>query len=184
MRRILSILLVVLLLYNMIGYSVVYMFEDRNMVGNHAKDLVEQQAGSENITIKVPVAVPYQNNWDAPEPVEGKLEFDGQFYQMKSRQLVNDTLYVKCEFDQNARDRFMELVAKINDQVTSHSKSEKQVPSSVLKSFLKEYMSPDRRYTFYLLEWVDSIQSHMPQSNAPLPEQYQTIPSPPPNSAC
>ncbi|TLU98942.1 hypothetical protein [Dyadobacter luticola] len=185
MRRILSILLLGLLLYNMVGYSLVYLSEERLVVSEKGKDFVQQTAGSADIIIKVPVAVPYQNNWDAPEPVTGQIEHEGQFYQMKSQQLINDTLYVQCEVDQNARDRFTELVSKVNDQVTGQSaESQKGQHSHILKNFLKEYMSLGRKHTFYVLEWTAAA-NHSFQYVAPSPlsEQHFKIPSPPPDLA-
>ncbi|MGG7661046.1 hypothetical protein [Dyadobacter sp. BHUBP1] len=185
MRRIISILLLGLLLYNMVGYSIVYLSEERHTISAAGKDLVEQAAGSADIVIKVPVAVPYQTNWDAPEPVQGQIEHEGQFYQMKSQQLINDTLYVHCEFDQTARDRFSDLASKINDQVTGHATgSQSDAHSTILKNFLKEYMTAGRQYVFYVLEWEPSkhlaLQSPV---RSILPERYYSIPSPPPDLA-
>lgn len=174
-----------LLLYNMIGYSIVYLTEERYTISNAGKDLVEQATGSADIVIKVPVAVPYQNNWDAPEPVEGQIEHEGQFYQMKSRQLLNDTMYVHCEFDQNARDRFSDLVSKINDQVTGQASGPQQdAHSNILKHFLKEYMTAGRQHVFYVLEWEPTKNAalQLPVRSI-LPERYYAIPSPPPDLA-
>ncbi|WP_041735158.1 hypothetical protein [Dyadobacter fermentans] len=185
MYRIISILLLGLLLYNMVGYSIVYLTEERYTIASSEKGLVEQAAGSADILIKVPVAVPYQTDWDAPEPVEGQIEHEGQFYQMKTRQLINDTLYVHCEFDQNARERFTDLVSKINDQVTGQSSNpQSDTHSSILKHFLKEYMSAGRQHLFYVLEWEPSHHAacRLPVRSI-LPERYSSIPSPPPDLA-
>lgn len=185
MRRIISILLLGLLLYNMVGYSIVYLTEERYTISSAGKGFVEQADGSADIVIKVPVAVPYQNSWDAPEPVQGQIEHEGQFYQMKSQQLINDTLYVHCEFDQGARERFSELVSKINDQVTGQSSNpQKDAHSSILKNFLKEYMTAGRQHVFYVLEWEPSrnLTASSPVRSI-LPERYYAIPSPPPDQA-
>lgn len=168
----------------MVGYSIVYLSEERHVISNAGKDLVHQSVASENIIIKVPVSVPYQNNWDAPEPAEGQIEHEGRFYQMKSQQLINDTLYVQCEFDQHARDRFTDLVSKINDQVTgTAADSQENQHAHVLKNFLKEYMISGRKHTFYLLEWAEPNASGYTYLQSFLPERHSVIPSPPPNLA-
>jgi GTP-dependent phosphoenolpyruvate carboxykinase len=168
----------------MIGYSLVYLSEERLTVSEKGKDFVQQCASSADIVIKVPVAVPYQNDWDAPEPVTGQIQHEGQFYQMKSQQLINDTLYVRCEVDQGARDRFTELVSKINDQVTGESAdSQKGHHSQILKNFMKEYMSQGRKHIFYVLEWVPAQHSLHHRVLSLLPERHAKIPSPPPNLA-
>jgi len=104
---------------------------------------------------------------------------------MKSQQLINDTLYVHCEFDQNARDRFSDLVSKINDQVTGQaSGTQNDAHSSILKNFLKEYMTAGRQHVFYVLEWEPSngMALQFPVRSI-LPERYSSIPSPPPDLA-
>ncbi|WAC10156.1 hypothetical protein [Dyadobacter pollutisoli] len=184
MRRILSILLLGLLLYNMVGYSVVYLSEEKQTVSAVGKDFIQQSSGTEDIVIKVPVAVPYQNNWEAPQPAQGLIEHEGRFYQMKSQQLVNDTLIVRCEYDQSARERFSDLASKINDQVTGNNNApEKDTHSLILKNFLKEYMAQDRKHVFYVLEWTAANDIHFPSVNSVLPETHTAIPSPPPNLA-
>jgi hypothetical protein len=183
LRRILSILLLGLLLYNMVGYSIVYLTEQRYEVGAAGKRFVETAASGE-IVLKIPVAVPYQTDWDAPEPAEGQIEHEGKFYQMKSRQLLSDTLYVLCEYDQGARERFSDLVSKINDQVTGQaSDTQKGSHATVLKHFLKEYMSQGRKHTFYLLEWAPAraVAFEAPQFIAA--ENLHSVPSPPPDLA-
>lgn len=184
MRRILSILLLGLLLYNMVGYSIVYLSEETHTVSERGKDLIQQADDSQNIVIKVPVAVPYQTNWDAPEQAEGQILHEGRYYQMKSRQLINDTLYVQCEFDQGARERFSDLANKINDQVTGNVPNpHKDHHSTILKNFVKEYMSQDRKHVFYLLEWAPAQEVAVSQVQLHFSERQFTIPSPPPDLA-
>lgn len=168
----------------MVGYSVVYLAEERHTISSGDNNLVQQPVGTDNIVIKVPVSVPYQTSWDAPEPAEGQIEHEGQFYQMKTQQLINDTLYVECEFDQNARDRFSDLVSKINDQVTGNvSNPQNGAHSFLLKNFLKEYMTSGRKHTFYWLEWVSVTTVKYPAIRPSQPEPHFSIPSPPPDLA-
>ncbi|WP_229238824.1 hypothetical protein [Dyadobacter sp. Leaf189] len=184
LRGILSIMLLGLLLYNMVGYSIVYLLEERHEISAVNTDLIQQSASSADIVIKVPVAVPYQTNWETPEAVEGQIRHEGRFYQMKSQQLLNDTMYVHCELDQTARDRFTDLVSKINDQVTGQqSDNAKDQHSSILKNFLKEYMGQGRKHVFYVLEWTPShliIPSSTPAFTS---DRHSSIPAPPPDRA-
>jgi hypothetical protein len=180
LRRIISILLLGLLLYNMTGYSIAFLLEQRDSI-KASTDFIEKSAFSRDIVIKVPASIPYQTNWEVPEEVEGKIEHEGQFYNMVTRQLINDTLYVYCEFDQNARDQFTELVSKINDQVSSDNEDPDQKGSSkILKNFLHEYMSGNRNHVFYILEWV-AENTFVPQEHFVLTPYHLSIPSPPPN---
>jgi poly-beta-hydroxyalkanoate depolymerase len=168
----------------MVGYSIVYLSEETHTISERGKNLIQQAEDSQNIVIKVPVAVPYQTNWDAPEQVEGQILHEGRYYQMKSRQLINDTLYVQCEFDQSARERFTDLASKINDQVTGNTPDpQKGQHSTILKNFVKEYMSQDRKHVFYLLEWAPAQHVAVCATQFSLSERHFTIPSPPPDLA-
>ena len=165
----------------MVGYSIAYLLEEKNSIGN--ANYIERHPYSKDIVLKLPVDVPYQTSWDAPEPAEGKIEHEGEFYQMVSRQLINDTMYVHCEYDQNSRERFMDLVSNINDQVTGNTaESQKETPSTVLKSFLKEYMTTQKKHVFYVLEWSCNEVAYPAPANILL-ESHLSIPSPPPNLA-
>jgi hypothetical protein len=169
----------------MIGYSIVYLSEGKQTISAMGKDFVQQSAGTDDIVIKVPVAVPYQNNWEAPQPIQGLIEHEGRFYQMKSQQLVNDTMIVHCDYDQSARDRFNDLALKINDQVTGNNTApEKDAHSLILKNFLKEYMAQGRKHVFYVLEWSPAIEIAFPSMKySVLPQLHTAIPSPPPDLA-
>ena len=168
----------------MVGYSIVYLSEETHTVSERGKELIQHAGNSGNIVIKVPVAVPYQTNWDAPEQVEGQILHEGRYYQMKSRQLINDTLYVQCEYDQGARERFTDLASKINDQVTGNVPNpQKGQHSTILKNFVKEYMSQDRKHVFYILEWAPAQTIAVAALQFELSERQFTIPSPPPDLA-
>ena len=183
MIRILSILLFGLLLYNTVGYSVVYLCESNDTISSNKQGYVYSDTYSQDIVLKIPVALPYQTDWKAPEPVEGIIRNNGNYYQMKTRQLIHDTLYVHCEFDQSARDRFSALASSIMTEISgAHADSHKNSHATLLKHFVKEYMTLGRKHVFYLLEWSE---------NVPVKDQYtyhfskthKRILSPPPELA-
>lgn len=168
----------------MVGYSIAYLLEHSQTTRIVGRDFIRHSAGAEDVVIRVPVAVPYQNDWDAPQPAEGQIEHEGKFYQMKSMQLLSDTLIVHCEYDQGTRERFSALASKINDQITgTNSLPEKGPHTVILKKFLKEYMARDHRHVFYVFEWTVSRNPNFPPVCFALSEANTTIPLPPPDLA-
>lgn len=181
MTRILSILLFGLLLYNSVGYSVVYLCESKNTVSSEKQNFIETDAYSQDIVIKIPVSLPYQTNWKSPETTEGMIQHNGNYYQMKTRQLINDTLYVHCEFDQNARERFSSLVSNMLNEISGiHSDTHKRPHATILKKFVKEYMTSEKRHIFYLLEWSENSQLIKDKYNFHSSKTHLRIQSPPP----
>ncbi len=137
----------------MAGYSVVYLLEETPAMSGPVGNYAEPGDFAGDIVIKVPVHVPYQVSWDNAETAEGEIRHNGLHYRMKTKQLINDTLYVHCEFDQNARDRYTALVSRIQDEIAG-ARPQKGAHSVLLKSFLKDYLAIHKKHIFYVLEWI------------------------------
>lgn len=139
----------------MVGYSITYFLECQASTGASYGNMVEQGLDSPNIIIKVPLEEPHQSYLDGPETIDDHLSGKGQFYQIKAQQVVNDTLYVYCAYDQNAREHFVDLIAKINISASADpAGAPKDSHSLILKNFLKEYVDNDHKVHFLILEWI------------------------------
>lgn len=64
--------------------------------------------GSE-ITLKIPIALPYATDWDQPKESEGLFQHGDKFYTLVSKTYQSDTLYVTAIENSNARDIFTML---------------------------------------------------------------------------
>jgi hypothetical protein len=167
----------------MVGYSIVYLLEDSHLLSVGSGNSIESRPGSQDIIIKIPIRVPNQVSQNRLEPTKEHIRHDGEFYQLVSQEMLNDTLYVHAQFGQNARDQFMRLIYQINNQVLGNAADQQNQPhSKVLKAFLKEYMTAQIKHIFCLLEWVTPTEYAL-VSTAPLLESDLSIPSPPPNHA-
>ncbi|MEI9920402.1 MAG: hypothetical protein WDO14_16645 [Bacteroidota bacterium] len=49
-------------------------------------------AAEETMTIKVPLAIPYQSDWNDFQRIDGDFEKDNQFYNLVAQKLERDTL--------------------------------------------------------------------------------------------
>ena len=184
MIKILSILLFGLLLYNTVGYSVVYLCESKYSVSSENQNYIETDVYSQDIVIKIPVSLPYQTDWKYPETAEGMIQHNGNYYQLKTSQLINDTLYVHCELDQSARERFISLASNIMSEVYgTHADAHKTSHASFLKNFVKEYLALGRKHTFYILEWSEAAVSVKDHYVCNASKTHLRILSPPPEMA-
>ncbi len=156
MKRLVSILLLSLLLYNMVGYSVVYWFGG-NVALEAQKDELESTLKEEFITVKVPVSLPYQTNWTAPQPVQGKLQVGSEFYEMIEQIMLNDTIYITCKPDRDARANFYALADHINKHINDNANDGPKPSKSIVIQLLKEYVSFQRVHTFFLLEILSDV---------------------------
>ena len=131
--------------------------------------------------MKVPFALPYVNDWQSSEDNEQQILHDNSFYDVVSRKITNDTLYLECQFDESARDHFWQLVSSFDDNLRASHDSKSQT-CGLMKTLLKEYMSANRRLHFYLIEWI-TLKTYRSVDIALLPEVLSKVTSPPPNFA-
>ena len=181
MKRLVSIVLFGLLLYNMVGYSVVYW-----LGGNVALDMRANEPVSplkeEFITVKVPVSLPYQTNWTAPEPVQGKIQVGNEFYEMVEQIMLNDTIYITCKPDRDARANFFALAEHINQHIHDHATEGPKPSKNIVVQLLKEYVSFERVHVFFVLEWLPDT-TPLIQSSSFLLSRVLRVVSPPPELA-
>jgi hypothetical protein len=96
---------------------------------------------SQLIEIKVPVHLPYQNNWTAYERYNGEIELNGIMYKYVKRKLSNDTLYLKCIPNtqkmhlETAKNEFFQisnnLLQNSNSKKQDNTKSVTKTPQTV-----------------------------------------------------
>lgn len=143
MKRSLSILLLLIFLFNVGGYYIVYWglrYETdrqltRRLDGNfHNPD--------EEIELKIPVALPYPIQSQDFQRVEGRFEHNGEFFNLIKHKLKDDTLYIVCIRDHETK----RIVTAINDYVqlvqglpeTSSSQGTWQLLSKLVKDFCSQ----------------------------------------------
>ncbi len=140
MRKTISILLLSVFLYNMLGYQVLFYFRTQ-AIEHEINRTIDQGAVDESQlrVFKVPVPLYHQTD-QGFERVNGSLEHEGRFYEMVKRKLENDTIYIYCLRNEQKR----ELVSKLNDHVQTHVvdfESHKPAkPEKPLPALLKEYL--------------------------------------------
>ena len=145
-----------LLLYNVMGFPLVYWIEEYLAVGESRAMPSEPLAPEETLVLKIPIMIPYQTDWQVAEPAEGRLRRGDDFYQIVEQQLLNDTLYVKCKLDVTARDRYLDLVAHVDKHVKGGMTDGKSKTPQLLKNFLKDYLTFNRKHWFFVIDWITS----------------------------
>lgn len=104
MKKIASLFLLGILLFNWIGYRLVIGYwQERAKTTLEARLDDDDYDGSQLISIKIPVThLAYYNSSPKFERVNGSLELNGVVYKYVKRRLYNDTLEWLCLPDQGA----------------------------------------------------------------------------------
>jgi len=131
LKKIASILLLGILLFNWGGYRLLTnYFEDRADLQLQAALDLDQYDEADLLRIKVPASLPYGSSSEKFERVEGSVEIKGVTYTYVKRRFYQDSLELLCIPNmvktgiKNARDQFASLA---NDFVTNNTS--KKAPS-------------------------------------------------------
>ncbi|MBA4145261.1 MAG: hypothetical protein C0523_05820 [Cytophaga sp.] len=139
MKRIFSIVMLILFLLNVLGYYGVFVgLRFKNVqelvhrIDNDSYDV------SETITFKVPLAVPYYTDSQDFERVDGEFEHNGEVYRMVKQRLLQDTLSIVCVKDNESK--------KINSALADYVKTFTDKPESSKQGaktlqLIKDYIS-------------------------------------------
>lgn len=84
-------------LFNLGGYHAYFNF----FINRSNQDLIQQLDNNQFhdrdlVEVKIPLSLPYTNDWADYERIDGEIEFNGTFYNYVKRKLSRDTLYLMC----------------------------------------------------------------------------------------
>lgn len=177
MKRVFSILLLLLFLFNVGGYYIVFLGL-RHQANNELKARLDADlySNEEIVELKLPLTLPYPVEQGEYERVNGKFEHKGEFYKLVKQKFENDTLYVVCIKD-HAEKRLVKTM-------TDYEKMTNDLPASskntlhFLGKLVKDFEHIDSEKTIQLNGWSQEIIYEI-ISPATI-SQSSRIPSPPP----
>jgi hypothetical protein len=148
MRKLIAIVFLSAHLFGLGGYQLLFNQLD-NKVDKAFVAAIDDQAYNENdlIEIKVPIELPYMQNWDTYERYDGEVIVDGVHYNYVKRKLVNDSMSFLClpnvEKNRlyNARETFFALVNDIDKQ--DSKKESPLTPVKIVKQLSFDCTEPD-----------------------------------------
>jgi len=129
-------------LFNVGGYYIVFwglsLQNDQELTNRLDANLYVPE---ETIEIKIPVSLPYPIQSHDFQRVDGRFEYGGEFFKLVKHKLQNDTLYVVCIRDHQAR----ELVNTLTDyvQLTQDLPGTSQKALNFLSKLTKDFYSQE-----------------------------------------
>ncbi|CAM3872667.1 hypothetical protein [Aquirufa aurantiipilula] len=156
MKRLASIMLLFILLYQAGGFALRY-------VANSDTEFVNSESESDSYVVKIPISLPYPSNREIPQEVSGALQQGDEFYQMLDQKIENDTLYTRVVNDRNARDQFLDLADLVNEHLGDQPEKT-PAKSKLIQTLVKEYCQSSSAWVFYILEWPNETTTpqHVP----------------------
>jgi len=144
LRKIAAILLICLLLFNWYGYRFVTRYLQKK--ADHQLEArldVNDYAESQLIEIRVPLNMPYQNNWAEFERHYGEIEISGKIYTYVKRKIEDGNLILKCipnTVKQNLKNADNVLFTANNglDQAQNNNKGNSPL-TNIFKTIFSDY---------------------------------------------
>ncbi|MFT3937072.1 MAG: hypothetical protein QM726_25825 [Chitinophagaceae bacterium] len=181
LKKIASILLLGILLFNWCGYRWVI-----NIMQQNADNKLEARLDkhdyeeSQLLEIKVPLNMPYQTDWADFERVNGEIEVNGIHYKYVKRKIQDGQLVLKCIPNQTkqqletAKKDFFKITNDI--QQDNGAKKSGNTGSTLVKSALGDYdnlqqlnfsaryaIQAETSYNVYQMQLVTDLLHSMPE---------------------
>lgn len=97
MRKTAAILLLMLLVFNTIGYKLLFSIAMQKADHKLEADLDKNNYNEQDLfTLKIPINLPYQNTWASFERTNGEITVNGETYMYVQRKVENDTMFLQC----------------------------------------------------------------------------------------
>ncbi|MBS1486700.1 MAG: hypothetical protein JST43_03855 [Bacteroidetes bacterium] len=181
MKKIISLFLVWVFLFNVIGYYGIYvgMMHSANNKVNRAieNDAYDQ---SETVTIKIPLTLPYPIE-KGFERVSGDFQYNGEFYKLVQQKYENDTVYVVC-LRNDGQKKAVKILSDLVKQSTSQSPATNS-NAKTLTGLLKDYNPVIEEIELSARTIISINQSFEANASKTLNHDYPVL-TPPPNNHC
>ena len=142
MKKIVSILLLVILCFNIIGYKFVANYFEKKAITDMQTALYENKYNeAELVSFKTALNQPYVTNTDGYDYIDGEMDVNGTYYQYVKMRIYNDTLEVLCipnYTKSNISEKKHELSKQLSD-LANTKQSKKSTNGLVAKTLISEY---------------------------------------------
>lgn len=139
MKRAFATLLLFLFLLNVMGYYGIFLgLQFKNTQELQARFDQDEYTRDQEITIKVPITIPYATDSREYTRVNGEFEYQGEVYHMVKQKLQKDTLYIVCVKDNTSKE-IKQALADYVKSFTDKPVSEKS-PSKSVQQLIKDYL--------------------------------------------
>lgn len=165
MKRFVAITLLALLTFNWVGYRFVTAWMEEQVNKELEARLDNNDYNEEElIEVRVPIQLPYQNDWKEFQRIDGEIRLGDVLYKYVKRKIEGGQLVLLCLPNkakmavQTSRDRFFMLVNDLQHE--TGSKDGKVPAAKSLKTPLTEYFTQENNWAIAHL--VADLQEYGP----------------------
>lgn len=165
MRRLLTITLLAILLFNWVGYRLLSHLLEQRANARLELSLDNNQYNEEElIELRIPINLPYSTDWKEFQRIDGEIRLGDVLYKYVKRKVEHGQLVLLCLPNkskmavQTARDKFFMLVNDLQHE--SQSKDNKVPAGHNFKNLFTEYWQQENNWV--LAGFDGAIQEYGP----------------------
>ena len=183
MRKLASIFFLIVLLFNLAGYSFLFQFlmakADTQAVAQLDETLYND---NDLLEVKMPLNMPYITGSNSFERVDGQLEYGGVHYNYVKRKVSRDTVYILC-LPNVSKTRLCKAKAAYGKEAADLPVNKKNSETVKKASLTTEYTCNKDPYKIGTISTATAINPEV--VSAGLPHNLRSIPERPPQpSSC
>ena len=179
MNRSISIFLITILLFNVLGYYGIFLGLRYTNTAQLIKKLdAHDYLDAETVTIKFPLTMPYGADARGYQRVDGEFEYNGEIYRLVKQQFQNDTLFVVCIKDARAK-HIEETFARYTKTLTDKATDTKSGNHKLSQNFIKDYIKSSIQFVEQNSGWCEKILVSSSIDNFYQYDYITVIPHPP-----
>lgn len=159
MKKLIAILFLVVLIFNIIGYKfVANYFEQKATFDLQASLDQHKYKESDLIRFKLHLNLPYISNSTEFEAVEGNIDINGINYQYVKKRFFNDTLEILCvpNYTKSAIKESKNDFAKQLNDIAASNNSKKSSPNQIVKSGISDFIQ-EHHFDIYQLFYTSKL---------------------------
>lgn len=139
----------------------------------------------EVLVLKVPMSIPYQNEWTDKVAIEKLAIFEGDFYKSYEQSFQNDTLYTFYQKQQLSRENMLSLLQHLGDNLDNFSTKKDEHSkknSNLIKLITKDYVEFHRKSIVFF--WIEDLGIKNYEYSLAYNQPLLRLKTPPPSSLC
>ena len=157
MKKFSSIVFVILLLFNFLGYYGFFL----GLLYQSAQQLAlrldsDNYKAADAVTLRIPIAIPYAPDSRDFERVDGEFEYNGEIYRLVKQRLYQDTLFVVCVRDHESK-RIMQALTDHVRTFTDNPTGTNHKNTRAFPDFSKDYLYTSFELSSYAEGWHSSF---------------------------
>ena len=143
LRKLLSIAFVLLMLMTSMGFYGIFLgLKLRNDAANDIQFDRDDLREFETVTFKIPISLPYSTDDAGFERIDGKYEYNGEFFRLVKQRYANDTITIVCVKDQHEKVIENAMKTYVKTFASQHTENQgAKLQISLIKDYLPQSFS-------------------------------------------